>query len=205
MNSKLGAVDILGQSRSPLVCKAPRRVKNPQHLDRAPTHSVGHQVSGLGDDPFACAGYSFRATEPRLVCQHRHRCQHSGSTTLTPALSRAREREPSKSPLQPPAQADLPPSPRPSPAGREREPRHHLPRDGRWLFNFPLPDAKAASTPLSLRERARVRVEFPTTPKTGPTGRFFMGGHRQPSGAVVAGLHLAEQLGTALQESLVLR
>jgi hypothetical protein len=50
--------------------------ENPQHFDRAATHPVGHPVPRLHDDQFACAGYSARATKPRLIRQHRHRGQH---------------------------------------------------------------------------------------------------------------------------------
>jgi len=179
MNSKLRALGILGQSRSPLVWKAPRCVKNLQHFDRDPTHSVGHQVPGVGDDPFACAGYSPRSTEPKLVRQHRHRWQHSGSTTLTPALSRwAGEgaMQVASPAISTGGSTTLTPAlSREREKERERESRHHLPRDGRWLFNLLLPTGKAASTPLSLRERARVRVEFPTTPKQAPQAGFSWG------------------------------
>ena len=40
-----------------------------------------------------------------------------------------------------------------APARREREPRHHLPRCGGWLFQFPLPPGEGQGEGLARRGR----------------------------------------------------
>jgi hypothetical protein len=76
----------------------------------------------------------------------------SSCTTLTPTLSREREREPRHHrPLAGEGVTQALPL-----AGEGA--KTTSPAGGWWLFKFPLPEGEPVSRSLSLRERARVRV-----------------------------------------------